>query len=162
MSPTSLPTVHLIEGPVGAGKSTYAIALASAERAIHIALDEWFATLFAPDRPERDVIPWYVERKDRLIEVIWRHSRHMLDSGSDVILELGLIQQAPRVDFCRRVQGEGYGLAVHVIDAPIEVLRERVRKRNLVKGPTFSMVVPDSIFEMAGSLRMKPNAANSR
>ena len=49
---SAMPTVHLIEGPVGAGKSTYASALARRTNGVHIALDEWFAALFSPDRSQ--------------------------------------------------------------------------------------------------------------
>ena len=152
-----IPTVHLIEGPVGAGKSTYAISLAATAQATHIALDEWFAALFSPDRPAQDILPWYIERKARLIELIWNHSKRMLNSGGNVILELGLIQQDSRIEFCRRVQSEGYDLIVHVLDAPIEVRRERVQARNRHKGTTFSMVVPDHVFEMASHLWQPPD-----
>lgn len=151
------PTVHLIEGPVGAGKSTFAASLASGLQATHIALDEWFAALFSPDRPGQDFVSWYVERKDRLLDVIWNHSRRLLNTGCDVVLELGLIQQTPRVEFCRRVQREGYGLAVYVLDAPVEVRRERVQRRNQEMGATFSMVVPDGVFELASSLWQPPD-----
>ncbi len=152
-----LPIVHLIEGPVGAGKSTFAKTLAASDGAIHIALDAWFAALFSPDRPAQNFVPWYIERKDRLVELIWSHSKCLLNAGSSVILELGLIQHAPRIEFCRRVRAEGYGLAVHVLDAPIEIRQERVRRRNIEQGRTFSMVVPDHVFEMASSLWQSPD-----
>lgn len=151
------PSVHLIEGPVGAGKSTFAMSLASAQGATHIALDEWFAALFSPDRPGQNFVPWYIERKDRLLDVIWNHSRRLLDSGCSVILELGLIQRSPRVEFCRRIVAEGHLLTIHVLDAPIEVRRERVQQRNQERGVTFSMVVPDHVFEMASSLWQPPD-----
>ena len=150
-------TLHLIEGPVGAGKSTYAISLALDSRAIHIPLDEWFVSIFSPDRPEQNVIHWYIERKNRLIDLIWNHSKRLLDNGCGVILELGLIQQAHRIDFCSHVQSEGYDLTIHILDAPIQVRRERVRQRNQQKGATFSMVVPDHIFEIASSQWQPPD-----
>jgi predicted kinase len=152
-----MPTVHLIEGPVGAGKSTYAMALASRCGTTHIALDAWFAVLFSPDRPAQDFIPWYIERKERLLNVIWSHAGHLLNTGCDVVLELGLIQQAPRVEFCRRVLGEGHDLVLHVLDAPLEVRRKRVRNRNEEKGATFSMVVPDHVFDLASKLWQPPD-----
>lgn len=62
--------VHLIEGPVGAGKSTFGATLAASSNGVHIPLDEWFATLFSPDRPGGDFVPWYVERKERLLDLI--------------------------------------------------------------------------------------------
>jgi predicted kinase len=153
-----MPKVYLIEGPVGAGKSTYAASLALQTRAVHIAIDEWFAVLFSPDRPVGEFAPaWYIERKQRLLEVVWNHSRRILASGSDALLELGLIQRLPRIDFCRRVQAEGFDLVVHVLDAPYEVRRARVQRRNTEKGETFAMVVPDRVFEMASELWQAPD-----
>ena len=152
-----MPTVHLIEGPVGAGKSTFSFFLASRTEGIHIALDEWFANLFSPDRPPGDFVPWYIERKERLIDLIWCHSLRLLASGKDVILELGLIQRGPRVEFCRKIQGCGYAPIIHVLDVPANVRRERVRRRNTERGATFSMVVPDHVFDMASSLWEVPD-----
>jgi predicted kinase len=152
-----MPTVHLIEGPIGAGKSTFATALASRTEGVHIALDEWFANLFSPDRPAGDFVSWYIERKERLIALIWRHSQRLLSSGKDVILELGLIQHGPRIEFCREIQGNGHALIIHVLNAPTDVRRERVQRRNTEKGATFSMVVPDHVFDLASSLWEAPD-----
>jgi len=151
-------SVHLIEGPIGAGKSTFAMFLTSTGgQGSHIALDEWFAALYAPDRAPQDFIPWYMERKDRLLGVIWSHSQRLLDAGCNVVLELGLIQKTPRVEFCRMVQSQGYRLIMHVLDAPTEIRRDRVRRRNQEKGATFSMVVPDPVFELANRLCHPPD-----
>lgn len=152
-----MPKVHLIEGPVGAGKSTFAKSLAHRTNGIHIALDEWFVKLFSPDRPSTDFIIWYVERKERLLELIWSHSRDILASGTDAILELGLVQQQGRIAFCQRAIDEGAELKVYVLDAPRQVRLERVRRRNIEKGSTFSMVVPEQVFEMASNLWEAPD-----
>jgi predicted kinase len=154
-----MPKVHLVEGPVGAGKSTYASGLVHRTNGIHVALDEWFAALFSPDRPAGDVVAWYMQRKERLVALIWSHSRRVLASGTDVILELGVIQRQSRLAFGRQVQEEGFELAVHVLDAPLEVRRERVRRRNAEKGPTFAIIVPDHVFEMASTLWEAPDDA---
>ena len=152
-----MPKVHLIEGPVGAGKSTYSLALAGQVKGVHIALDEWFARLFSPDRPAGDFVSWYVQRKERLLEQLWSHTRRLLASGTDAILELGLIQHQARSAFCRRVQDEGFELVVYVVDAPLEVRRERVQRRNSEKGPTFSMIVPDHVFDIASDMWEAPD-----
>ncbi len=152
-----MPMVHLIEGPVGAGKSTFALDLSSRVQGVHIALDEWFVRLFSPDRPASDVFPWYVQRKDRLLELIWAHSRRLLAADRDVVLELGLIHRQPRIEFCRRVLAEGFDLLVHVLDAPLEVRRERVQRRNREGGPTFFMNVPDPVFDLASRLWEPPD-----
>ncbi len=62
--------IHLIEGPVGAGKSTFAATLSERHAAPHLCLDGWMATLFGPDRPSAGVLDWYMERKDRCLEQI--------------------------------------------------------------------------------------------
>jgi predicted kinase len=148
---------HLIEGPVGAGKSTYALGLVRQGQGVHIALDAWCAALFSPDRPADNWLPWYIERKARLLQLIWAHAERLLDSGSDVILELGLIQRAARLPFSQQVLEAGHTLCIHVLDAPTEVRRERVHRRNLEQGPTFAMVVPDAIFDMASQFWEPPD-----
>jgi predicted kinase len=152
-----MPKVHLIEGPVGAGKSTYAESLALRTGGVHIALDEWFARLYSPDRPVGDFVAWYVERKERLLELVWTHAQRILTCGNAAILELGLIQRESRVAFCRNVLDVCAQLQVHIVDAPRELRRERVRRRNTEQGSTFSMVVPDPVFEVASNLWEAPD-----
>lgn len=113
--------------------------------------------LFSPDRPTADFIVWYVERKERLLELIWSHSRSILASGADAILELGLVQQQSRIAFYQKTIGEGAELKVYVLDAPKQVRLERVRRRNTEKGSTFSMVVPEQVFEMASNMWEAPD-----
>ena len=38
-------TLHVVFGPTGAGKSTYAKALARSEPAVHFAIDDWITTI---------------------------------------------------------------------------------------------------------------------
>jgi predicted kinase len=152
-----MPRVHLIEGPVGAGKSTFATSLVPRVKGVHIALDAWFARLFSPDRPEGNFVPWYLEHKDRLLELIWDHSRRILASGTNVILELGLIQRQQRVEFCQRIRDGGFELVVYILDAPLDIRRERVRLRNAEQGSTFSMVVPDHVFDVASRMWEPPD-----
>lgn len=150
--------IHFIEGPVGAGKSTYAKSMAAKGAWVHIALDEWFARLFSPDRPQENFVSWYVERKDRLLELMLQHARELLAARMDVALELGLIQRAQRQALFGRLQQEGMPFTVHFLDAPLEARRERVRRRNHEQGATFSMLVPDHIFDLASSMWEPPNA----
>lgn len=153
-----MSSVYLVEGPVGAGKSTYARELARRTRGVHFALDAWFATLFSPDRPPGAFSPlWYVERKQRLLDAIWNQGREIAATGTDVILELGLIQRAPRRAFCERVQAEGFDVVMQVLDAAPDVRLARVRRRNTEQGETFAMVVTDEMFERASGLWEPPD-----
>ncbi len=152
-----MPKIHLIEGPVGAGKSTFAAALALRIGGVHIALDEWFAKLFSPDRPATDVMPWYIEHKARLVDHIWNHAQALLACGVPPVLELGLVQRHSREDFYQRIREAGVELAPYLLLASRDVRRERVMRRNVEQGATFSMVVPAPFFEMASDVWEAPD-----
>lgn len=141
--------IHLIEGPVGAGKSTFATRLGFDLSAPRIDLDEWMVTLFSPDRPETDFMPWYLECKRRCLEQIWRVTSELVESGTSAVLELGLVARNDRQAFYDRVDSAGYALDVHVLETPEAVRRQRVRARNQSGGGTFKMHVSDEIFELA-------------
>ncbi|MEQ1596549.1 MAG: ATP-binding protein [Casimicrobium sp.] len=153
----ALPQIHLVEGPVGAGKSTYCMSLASRISGVHIALDEWFAKLFSPDRPSSDVVPWYLDRKERLLNHIWSHAQTLLASGTTPVLELGLVQRQSREEFYQRAREAGIELKIYILEASRETRRERVKRRNVERGATFSMVVPEPIFEIASDMWQSPD-----
>jgi len=147
-----MPSIHLIEGPVGAGKSTYALKLSKQRSLPWLNLDQWMTTLFSADRPEIGRVEWYLERKARCLEQIWKVAQSILDSGASVILELGLIRRADRLEFFKRLDGTDYSLCVHVMEADESTRRERVKHRNLSKGETYAMEVADEFFTMANNL----------
>ena len=149
--------VHLLVGPVGAGKSTRGNELARRERAVRLTLDAWMTTLFSPDRPDTGVMPWYVERAARAVDQIWSVSLEILRTGTSVILEIGLLQRSAREAFYARMDEAGTELVLHVVDAPRDVRRARVLARNEARGATFSMVVPPEIFELASDLWEPPD-----
>lgn len=150
--------LHLIIGPVGAGKSTFAHALARKHRAALLILDDWMATLFGADeRPGTGRIAWYLERRDRCLDQIWTLTTNLCEIGTSAVLEIGLIQRRDRDAFYARVNDAGHPLAVYVVDAPREVRRERVRRRNEEQGATFAQVVPPEFFELASDLWEAPD-----
>lgn len=149
--------LHLIVGPVGAGKSTFARQLCREHSSVRLSLDEWMAQLFGPDeRPAVGRLEWYRARTERCLEQIWSLTRQLMGVSTSVVLEIGLIQRHEREAFYRRVEEAGFGLTVYVLDAPREVRRERVQRRNQERGETFSMEVPPQFFELASDLWEPP------
>jgi uncharacterized glyoxalase superfamily protein PhnB/predicted kinase len=144
--------VHVIVGPVGAGKSTFARRLERERRALRLSLDEWMATLFSPDRPEVGRREWYVERRARCTEQICAVAKAAGDAGAETVLELGLLRRDERERCYAWIEAAGFELTVYVLDAAREVRRERVALRNVVRGETFSMLVPLEFFELASDL----------
>ncbi len=148
--------LHLILGPVGAGKSTYARTLCAEHRAVALILDDWMARLFGADiRPETGRVAWYLERRDRVFEQIWQLTRQLVAVDTCVVLEVGLIRRMEREAFYRRVEDAGLGLTIHLLDADREVRRERVLRRNQEKDVV--QVVPLEFFEMASDLWEPPD-----
>ncbi len=154
--------LYLIEGPVGAGKSTYAAKLAKSKTCALLNLDEWMVTLFSPDRPGTGFLNWYLERKRRCVEQIWLVAQTLAGNGVDVVLELGLVTLAEREDFYTRVDQAELELIVHVLDAPKKERWRRVQQRNQEQGATFRMTVSEEIFEIADNAWQSPDAREQR
>jgi predicted kinase len=152
-------TLHLLIGPVGAGKTTYAVRKAAASRAVVLDLDSWMVRLFGADpRPQKDVMDWYLERRDRCRSLIWDVALDVLRCGSDVYLELGLIAAVEREAFYAKAHVEGLRWGIYLLDAPRDARRERVEHRNRTAGPT-TQIVPLEFFERASDAWQPPSEA---
>ncbi len=144
--------IQLIVGPVGAGKSTFGLQLSHDHAAVRLTLDDWMTRLFSPDRPAEGVMDWYVERCERCVDQIWRVAASLIAANTNVVLEIGLIRRHERERTYWRAETENIDLVVHVVDAPRALRRERVLARNSERGETFSMTVPEPIFELASDM----------
>jgi len=147
-----MPTLHIIEGPVGAGKTTHANQLSRELRTPPLVLDSWMTNLFQADRPEADLWTWYAERKARCFSQIMSLARNALDLGNDAIVELGLIRVEDRLKLYASLESEGRNFLVHVLHTPREERKRRVSQRNLDQGETFAMHVSEEVFEMASDM----------
>jgi hypothetical protein len=64
----------------------------------------------------------------------WTQTARTLEAGADVVLEIGLIQQHDRERLYARVDDGAHDLVVYVLDAPRDVRRARVERRNRERG----------------------------
>ncbi len=150
-------TLHLLIGPVGAGKSTYALRRTARSPGVFLDLDTWMVRLFGADpRPSENVIAWYLERRERCRNLLWNVCLDVLRCGTDVFFEIGLLAREEREAFYCAVRDEEVPLIVYLVDAPRSVRRERVMQRNGSGGP-FTQIVPLEFFERASDAWQPPS-----
>jgi predicted kinase len=151
-----MPTVHLICGPTGAGKTTYATALAHRTRGVRFSIDEWMACLFLADRPAELSMTWAIERAARCEVQIWRVADQLLAGGTDVVFDVGLSKREHRDRFRMRAAQVGASSKLHYLDVDADTRRERVRLRNEQRAGTFLFEVTDTMFNFMENLFEAP------
>jgi predicted kinase len=144
----STGTVHMVCGPVGAGKTTYGRGYASDRRAVVFVIDEWMANLFMMDAPQPIALDWALPRVERCEKQIWSTMRSVAAAGIDTVAELGFFTRAQRDRFRATAAESGLSVILHSISAPRAVRLERVRRRNL-GGETLTVGVDDGMFDWA-------------
>lgn len=144
-----MPVVHLICGPIGAGKTTVAWRLAEQHRAVRFSLDEWVMELFGKEAPDPMRFEWWAERCERCRQRMWSVCEALLARDVDVILDFGLPSLEQREHWRALALQRGAGVHLHVVTADAAVRWQRVQVRNGRESVTFALVVTQSMF--AGS-----------
>lgn len=158
MSATT-PGIHLVFGPVGAGKSTYARSLATRAAGVRFAIDDWMHELFAPDIVDFSDFGWIMARVRRCQLRIRATALDVLRTGTPVVLELGLMKTDTRAEFREWAAGHGHAVHDHFVRAPTPVCAERVRTRNATRGETFSFEVTPPMFGFMEQMFEPPTGA---
>lgn len=144
-----VPVVHLICGPLGAGKTTVAWRLSEQQRAVRFSLDEWVMQLFGSEAPEPMRFEWWAERCERCRQRIWSVCEALLARDVDVILDFGLPSLAQREHWRALALQLGAAVQLHVVTSDPALRWQRVQERNRRESVTFALVVTESMF--AGS-----------
>lgn len=139
--------LHIVFGPQGAGKTTYAKALTTQVNGIHLSIDEWMWTLYGDDLPTSMNLKWILERVDRCEKKIWALAKEIASRNVDVILDLGFTKRAKRKLFLQLAEEHGAAVKMHYVTAEHAVRRRRVLERNVNKGETFSFEVTPAMFD---------------
>lgn len=143
---TESPCVHLLFGPTGAGKTTYALQFCKDNGAIRFSIDEWMRIHYSGDYTEFPGLDWMWERIERSETQIWKVCEQLLQNKIPVMLDLGFTQKVNRDKFIALAKAANSPYQLHFVTADVELRRARVKERNQKKSGTFEIEVSDDAF----------------
>ena len=114
--------LYIIQGFIGAGKSTFSRRLAEETGAEHLNPDEWVGKLFS----RNEYIKNWDECFDKTVARLWEKAEALLLDGKDVIFDMGFWMKKDR-DFARKIANKCGSKCVHYfLFVPDEILQERI------------------------------------
>lgn len=126
MTQTS-PTLYMVCGKIGSGKSTLSARLSASPGTIIISEDTWLAALFA-DQMQTGAD--FLRYSDKLRTTLAPHVAALLDAGVSVVLDFAANTVAQREWMLGIVRASGAQHQLHYLDVPDEVCLDRLRARN--------------------------------
>ena len=120
------PTVHLLHGLPGCGKTRFARQLAVEQRCVHLSHDEWVLRLFGA-RPSTAQME---AAREAIHSMLWTYTSRIVASGCDVVLDFGFWTRADRDQAREQVRQMGAAHLLYTFECSPQVAWERVRRRN--------------------------------
>ena len=135
-----MPTLFLVCGLPGSGKTTAARELEREHNAVRLAPDEWMARIV------RD--GWDHERRDAVEKVQWQLAQRLLSLGQNVVLENGFWRRTEREAYRAAAAELGADSKLIYCTAPHDELKQRLLTRNADLPPDTFSVTPEQLDEM--------------
>jgi predicted kinase len=117
----------IVCGLPGSGKTSHAMRVMQKFRAIRLCPDEWMEAL--------EIGLWDSEVRERIEKLQWRLTQEMLALGHNVVIEWGTWARSERDALRAGARALGAAVELHFIDAPLEILFERIHRRNRESPP---------------------------
>lgn len=152
-----MPTVHIVFGPPGAGKTTLAAELADEAAAVRFGIDAWMQCLYGDDRPPQLSLDWALTRTRRCEAQIWDVARQLLALDIDVVLDLGAMTAADRTRLRDTAAAAGAQVVCYFVDADAALRRQRVMARNADKPAGHAFEVTARMFDAMESYFERPS-----
>lgn len=114
-------TLYIVQGFIGAGKSTFSRELSKKTGAIHLNVDTWVSKLYN----KKSNYDWN-KRFDETVILLWDKTKDLLLNGFDVIFDMGFWFKKDRI-FAKQLAQECKSNFKHYyIYAPDEILKKRI------------------------------------
>jgi predicted kinase/predicted N-acetyltransferase YhbS len=123
----TMPTLFLMCGLPGAGKTTVAKRLEHERRALRLTTDEWMRALFGPDLE--------AEGREAVEAIQWQVAARALELGLDVVLDFGVWTRAERDRYRAQAAALGARVELVLVDAPLDERWRRIEARNAAQAP---------------------------
>ena len=128
------PTLYLLCGLPGSGKTTLAKRLEQAAPALRLTPDEWMFPLYSSHIGQPNSLDQWNICHDRVEKVQWQVAERALSLGLSVVLDFGVWARNEREDFRSRAAELGARSELIFLDGQLEVLKARVKTRNGIPG----------------------------
>jgi predicted kinase len=136
------PTVYVLCGFIGSGKTTFARKLEARTGAVRITKDEWLVRLIGND----PTIDGYATFDQAIVELSRDIAFQLVRKGIDVILDEGAWAKDERTMMRRRIEEAGAQMVLYYLNTPIQTVRERVALRS-ANPPADSMRISDELLD---------------
>ncbi|MBV9303201.1 MAG: AAA family ATPase, partial [Acidobacteriaceae bacterium] len=138
----------IVCGLPGSGKTAHAKQIEQNLRAVRFCADEWMDAI--------GINLWDGKARQRIEELQWKIAQQILTVGGIVVIEWGTWGRSERDALRTGARALGAAVELHFLDAPVDVLFDRIRRRNMETPPiTFEDIQTWSrMFERPSSEEM--------
>jgi len=151
-------TVHMICGATGAGKTTYATALAQKLPALCLTLDEWMGRLYWPDAVPGESEEWEMVRIDRCLSQMRSVMLQVIPLGVSAVVDAQFTTRRERESFGGWAEEQGWQVTLRWIDAEFDTRWARILSRNAQGGGGTGIIVTRPMFERVEEAWQAPEA----
>jgi predicted kinase len=123
LEPEKRPRLSIVCGLPGSGKTTHAKKVEQTLHSVRFCADEWMNAI--------GINLWESDARQRIEKLQWNIARQILGGGRNVIIEWGTWERSERDVLRTEARKLGAAVELHFLDAPVDVLFERIRRRNM-------------------------------